>query len=56
MNIKQLLEKMIELGASDLHIKPGIAPVVRVNGKLQRMNFPAPTPREMEEVARKMAK
>jgi twitching motility protein PilT len=54
MNIKQLLEKTIELGASDLHIKPGIAPVVRVNGKLQRMNFPAPTPREMEEVARKI--
>ncbi len=54
MNIKVLLEKMIEVGASDLHIKPGIPPVVRVNGKLQRTNFPAPTPREMEEVARKI--
>ncbi len=54
MNIKQLLEKMIEMGASDLHIKPGIPPVVRVNGKLQRTAFPAPTPREMEEVARKI--
>ncbi len=54
MNIKVLLEKMIEMGASDLHIKPGIPPVVRVNGKLQRTSFPAPTPREMEEVARKI--
>jgi len=54
MNIKQLLEKMIESGASDLHIKPGVSPLVRVNGKLQRMSFPAPTPREMEEVARKI--
>jgi twitching motility protein PilT len=54
MNIKSLLEKMIELGASDLHIKPGIPPVVRVNGKLQRTNFPAPTPKEMEEVAKKV--
>jgi len=54
MNIKVLLEKMIEAGASDLHIKPGIPPVVRVNGKLQRTNFPAPAPREMEEVARKI--
>jgi twitching motility protein PilT len=54
MNIKQLLEKMIESGASDLHIKPGVAPLIRVNGKLQRMSFPAPTPREMEEVARKI--
>ena len=54
MNIKVLLEKMIDMGASDLHIKPGIPPVVRVNGKLQRTNFPAPTPNEMEEVARKV--
>jgi twitching motility protein PilT len=54
MNIKTLLEKMIELGASDLHIKPGIPPVVRVNGTLQRTNYTAPTPKEMEEVARKV--
>jgi twitching motility protein PilT len=54
MTIKVLLEKMIELGASDLHIKPGIPPVVRVNGKLQRTNFPAPTPKEMEEIAKKV--
>jgi twitching motility protein PilT len=54
MNIKMLLEKMIEMGASDLHIKPGIPPVIRVNGRLQRTNFTAPTPREMEEVAKKV--
>jgi twitching motility protein PilT len=54
MNIKALLEKMIELAASDLHIKPGIPPVVRVNGILQRTNFSAPTPKEMEEVAKKV--
>ncbi|MCH7549551.1 MAG: PilT/PilU family type 4a pilus ATPase, partial [Candidatus Krumholzibacteriota bacterium] len=54
MNIKTLLEKMIEEGASDLHLKPGIPPVVRVNGQLERMSFPAPTPKEMEEVARKI--
>jgi len=54
MNIKQLLEKMIESGASDLHIKPGVSPLIRVNGKLQSTGFPAPTPREMEEVARKI--
>ncbi len=54
MNIKMLLEKMIELEASDLHIKPGIPPVVRVHGQLQRTNFSAPTPSEMEEVAKKV--
>jgi len=52
MNIKHLLEKMIEMGASDLHIKPGIPPVVRVDGKLERTSFPPPTPRSMEEMAR----
>jgi twitching motility protein PilT len=54
MNIKLLLEKMIELGASDLHIKPGVAPVVRVDGNLQKTEFPAPTPQVMEEMARKI--
>ena len=54
MNIKVLLENMIEAGASDLHIKPGIPPVVRVNGRLQRTSFPAPTPTEMEELAKKV--
>ncbi len=54
MEIKALLDKMIELGASDLHIKPGIPPVVRVHGKLQRTDFPAPTPKDMEEVAKKV--
>ncbi len=54
MNIKNLLEHMIEKEASDLHIKPGIPPVVRVNGKLERTEYPAPTPKEMEEVARKI--
>lgn len=54
MNIKALLEHMIEAGASDLHIKPGIPPVVRVNGKLQRTNFDPPVPRDLEEVARKI--
>jgi twitching motility protein PilT len=54
MNIKLLLEKMIELDASDLHIKPGVAPVVRVDGRLQKTAFPAPTPQQMEEMARKI--
>ncbi len=54
MNIKLLLEKMIEQGASDLHIKPGVPPIVRVDGKLQKTGFPAPTPQDMEEMARKI--
>jgi len=54
MNIKLLLEEMIAIGASDLHIKAGIPQVFRVNGKLQRSDFPLPNPREMEEVAKQV--
>jgi twitching motility protein PilT len=54
MRIKELLEQMVQLGASDLHIKAGIPPTVRVNGKLQRLNFPAPTPKDAEETARQI--
>jgi twitching motility protein PilT len=35
--IDDLLERMVALGASDLHITTGSAPAVRVNGRLQRL-------------------
>ncbi|MFQ5510545.1 MAG: type IV pilus twitching motility protein PilT [Candidatus Krumholzibacteriia bacterium] len=54
MNIKVLLEELVQLAASDLHLKPGIPPVVRLNGRLQRLNHPAPTPKDMEEVAKQI--
>lgn len=54
MNIKSLLEKMIELGASDLHVKAGLPPAFRINGELQRIELPAPSPKEMEEAARQI--
>lgn len=54
MRIKELLEQMVQLGASDLHIKAGIPATVRVHGKLQRLNHPAPSPKDMEETARQI--
>ncbi len=54
MKIKQLLEQMVQLGASDLHIKPGIPPTIRLNGKLQRLDFPAPSPKATEEIAKQI--
>ena len=54
MNIKPLLEQLVQLGGSDLHLKPGIPPTIRLNGRLQRMNFPAPAPKDLEEVARQI--
>jgi twitching motility protein PilT len=54
MRIKQLLEQMVQMGASDLHIKAGIPPTVRVHGKLQQLGFPAPTPKDTEETAKQI--
>ena len=54
MKIKQLLEQMVQLGASDLHIKPGLPPTVRLLGELQRLDCPSPTPKETEETAKQV--
>ena len=45
---------MVALGASDLHIKAGIPPLARLHGLLTPLDVPAPTPREMEEVAQQV--
>ncbi|MEW6049926.1 MAG: type IV pilus twitching motility protein PilT [Candidatus Zixiibacteriota bacterium] len=38
MSLRELLEQMVKLGASDLHLTVGSPPVVRVDGKLQRLS------------------
>jgi len=45
---------MVALGASDLHIKAGLAPLARLHGLLTPLDVPAPTPKEMEEVAQQV--
>ena len=40
MNVKELLQKMLQAGISDMHFKAGSPPILRVNGKL------SPTPYE----------
>ena len=54
MNIRSVLERMIALGASDLHLKSGVAPVARVHGVLTPLDFPAPKPAELDEVAQQV--
>jgi len=39
VNLRELLEEMVKMGASDLHLTVGSPPVVRVDGKLQRLNY-----------------
>ncbi|UCC44300.1 MAG: type IV pilus twitching motility protein PilT [Candidatus Zixiibacteriota bacterium] len=37
MSLRELLEQMLSMGASDLHLTAGSPPVVRIDGKLQRL-------------------
>jgi twitching motility protein PilT len=50
MNIRNVLEKMIAARASDLHLKAGTAPVVRVDGILYTLDEPAPAAQELRDV------
>lgn len=50
MNIRGVLDKMIAAHASDLHLKAGTAPVVRVDGVLYTLDEPAPTAKDLRDV------
>ena len=48
MTIHELLRFTAEAGASDLHVAAGSPPMVRVNGKMKRLNLPVLSPEEVE--------
>ena len=54
MNIRTVLDKMIGAHASDLHLKAGTPPVVRVDGVLYTLDEPAPSAQELREVANQL--
>ena len=49
-NMHQLLNAMIEQGASDLHITSGTPPQLRIDGKLRPLKLPALTPQETKKL------
>jgi twitching motility protein PilT len=51
ITLRQLLEDMVKMDASDLHLTVGAPPVVRVDGKLIRMTYDALNP----EITKKLA-
>ncbi|HEX2030446.1 MAG TPA: PilT/PilU family type 4a pilus ATPase [Actinomycetota bacterium] len=51
MDVTPFLRHMIEVGASDLHLKAGMPPVVRIDGELHRTSFPTLTAADTEAVA-----
>ena len=48
MDFHRVLESMLERQASDLHVKVGSRPQIRVDGDLLMVEEPAPTVKEME--------
>jgi twitching motility protein PilT len=53
-DIKTILAKAIENGASDVHINVGIPPILRKNTELIDMDFPEVTPKDAEEMIKSM--
>ena len=50
-SVDDLLEHMVALGASDLHVTTGSEPVIRLNGRLQRVEeFPRLTPDDTQRL------
>ena len=54
VSLRELLEQMVQMGASDLHLTAGSPPVVRVDGKLQRLQYDKLTSEETKKVAYSM--
>src|SRR5262245_59545070 len=42
MELNEMLSKAVALGASDVHLKAGLVPVIRVNGSLRPLSPKAP--------------
>jgi len=51
-SMSDLLQLVVSEGASDLHIRVGVPPVIRVHGILHRVEGPTLTPAETEELMR----
>jgi len=50
LEIQEILQLVIDKGASDLHMKVGLPPIIRVSGKLQKTEFEALTKDECQRI------
>jgi len=55
MNAASLLHLMVDTNASDLHLKAGSPPVLRINGELQPQDLPAPSAADLESILGEIA-
>src|SRR5579872_1174644 len=49
-SMSDLLQLVVSEGASDLHLRVGVPPVIRLHGILERVQGPALKPEETEEL------
>ncbi len=55
LSAASLLRMMVETDSSDLHLKAGIPPILRINGELQPQDLPPLKPSDLESVLREIA-
>jgi twitching motility protein PilT len=53
-NFKAVLQQLVQLNASDLHLKVGRPPTVRLNGDLQPLEFPPLKPEDLKTLAEQL--
>jgi twitching motility protein PilT len=53
-NFKTVLQQLVQLSASDLHLKVGRPPTVRLNGDLHPLDFPALKPEDLKTLAEQL--
>ena len=53
-SLAELLELTVKEGASDLHLTVGISPIIKVNGKLVRLEHEILRPEDTEAYAREI--
>jgi len=54
LDLNRVLKGMVKLGASDLHLKVGQKPTIRLNGQLRSVDHPTLDPADTEEANRLM--
>ena len=50
MIIEDLLEQLVKEGGSDLHVSSNLAPAIRVDGKLRKIDIPPLSPQDVENL------
>lgn len=53
-SFQDLLQFAVDQDASDLHVSTGSIPMIRVHGRMRKLNIPIPTAEEMEEEIQKV--